>query len=79
MKHTRVERLPRADVWLGTVASIIAWAQVLIPEQASSLPVVVWALMLPAESLSGLSVLIGSVAPVGWNFGSDVATRVLAP
>ena len=78
MKHTKDERLPRADVWLGTLASIIAWAQMLIPDQASSLPIVVWALMLPVDSLSGVS-MIGSVAPMGTNLGSDVLARVLAP
>jgi hypothetical protein len=78
MTHTKDEKLPRTDVWMGTLASIIAWAQVLIPDQASSLPVVVWALLLPVESLSGLSVLIGPVASTGWNLGSDLVARVLS-
>jgi hypothetical protein len=55
MTHTKDERLPRTDVWIGTLASIVTWAQVLMPDQASSLPIVVWALLLPVESLSGLS------------------------
>lgn len=78
MAHTKDEKLPRTDVWIGTLASIIAWAQVLIPDQASSLPVVVWALLLPVESLSGVSVLIGSVASTGWRLGSDLAAGVLS-
>lgn len=78
MTHTKDEKIPRTDVWIGTLASIVAWAQVLIPDQASSLPVVVWALMLPVESLSGVSVLIGSVASTGWQLGSDLAAGVLS-
>ena len=77
MRHTKDEKLPRTDVWLGTLASIIAWAQVLMPDQASSLPVVVWALLLPVESLSGLSLLVGSVASTGWKLGSDLAAGAL--
>jgi len=78
MTHAKDEKLPRTDVWMGTLASIIAWAQVLIPDQASSLPVVVWALLLPVESLSGVSVLIGSVASTGWRLGSDLAAGVFS-
>lgn len=78
MTHIRDEKIPRADIWLGTLASIIAWAQVLIPDQASSLPIVVWALMLPAESLSSLSALIGSFASTGWNLGSELVAGVLS-
>ena len=77
MRHTKDEKLPRTDVWLGTLASIIAWAQVLMPDQVSSLPVVVWALLLPVESLSGLSLLVGSVASRGWKLGSDLAAGAL--
>lgn len=76
MTRTKDEKIPRTDVWIGTLASIVAWAQVLIPDQASSLPVVVWALLLPVESLSGVSVLIGSVASTGWKLGSDLAAGV---
>ena len=78
MTHAKDEKLPRTDVWMGTLASIFAWAQVLIPDQASSLPVVVWALLLPVESLSGVSVLIGSVASTGWRLGSDLAAGVFS-
>jgi hypothetical protein len=78
MTHTKHEKIPRTDVWIGTLASIVAWAQVLIPDQASSLPVVVWALLLPVESLSGVSVLIGSVASTGWKLGSDLAAGVFS-
>ena len=78
MTHTKDEKIPRTDVWIGTLASIIAWAQVLIPDQASSLPVVVWALLLPVESLSGVPVLIGSVASTGWKLGSDLAAGVFS-
>ena len=78
MTHTKDEKIPRTDVWIGTLASIVAWAQVLIPDQASSLPVVVWALLLPVESLSGVSVLAGSVASTGWKLGSDLAAGVFS-
>jgi len=78
MTHTKDEKLPRTDIWIGTLASIIAWTQVLIPDQTSSLPVVVWALLLPVESLSGVSVLIGSVASTGWRLGSDLAAGVFS-
>lgn len=78
MTHTKDEKIPRTDVWIGTLASIVAWAQVLIPDQASSLPVVIWALLLPVESLSGVSVLAGSVASTGWKLGSDLAAGVFS-
>ena len=78
MTHTKDEKIPRTDVWIGTLASIVTWAHVLIPDQASSLPVVVWALLLPVESLSGVSVLIGSVAATGWKLGSDLAAGVFS-
>jgi hypothetical protein len=65
MAHNKDERVPRTDVWIGTLASIATWAGVLMPDHASSLPIVVWALLLPVESLSGLSTMIGSLASTG--------------
>ena len=78
MTHTKDEKLPRTDIWIGTLASIIAWTQVLIPDQASSLPVVVWALLLPVESLSGVSLQIGSVGATGWRLGSGLPAGVFS-
>jgi hypothetical protein len=48
---------------LSVLASMLAWVQLLVPDQAASVPVVVWALLLPGEVLPAVSLLL---AALGW-------------
>ena len=70
------ERFLQIDSWIGALPSLIGWAQLLMPDQAS-LPIAIWALLLPVESLPGLSLLVSSVGATAWSRKLDVAAQVL--
>jgi len=82
------ERYPRVHapvVWImrnvattghscfGVLASMLAWAQLLVPDQAASVPLIVWALLLPGDVLPAISLLLCAAGWIGWNVGPHAA------